>query len=271
MEIENYVGTLNDIQIAHYCANGLLISTNYNQTNLQQACYELTASQIYYDISQGFNRIDINENDFGYILVKPKQSIVIITKEELNIPLNVIGRVLTKGKLFSVGLSPVNTYADPGFKGNLGIILQNNSINYLKIKEGELIAKIEFSVLQEPVSSAYSGQHGYKTKIWPIPVEFTLSQQEVENDVRIGNVENEIEQIYGTQYSKVINRLLGVEKRLVIAMIFYMTFSFLLVLLLILMDKKDWFSPFWAIITGLASNIISFIVMARLGKAKWLS
>ena len=79
-------------------------------------------------------------------------------------------------------LLPVNTYADPGFQGNLGIILHNNSINYLKIKEDELIAKIEFSALQHPVQKRYNGQHGYKTKIWPIPVEYSLTNDEIKSD-----------------------------------------------------------------------------------------
>src|SRR5690606_27101020 len=121
------------------------------------------------------------------------------------------------------GLLPVNTYADPGFQGNLGIILHNSSTNYLKIKEDELIAKIEFSVLNEPVQKPYNGQHGYKTKIWPIPVEYYLSEREIKSDSRIGSVDEEINQIYGERYSSIIKMLLGVERKLIIATISYFT------------------------------------------------
>jgi dCTP deaminase len=144
MDLKNYVGTINDEMIRSECAKKNLISKNFKPENITEACYELSASNIYYDLSNNYQRIDIKAENYPYILIKPKQSIVVITKEELNIPANVIGRVLTKGKLFSIGLMPVNTYADPGFKGNLGIILHNNSLKYLKISEDELIAKIEF-------------------------------------------------------------------------------------------------------------------------------
>src|SRR4051794_38271488 len=113
MDIKNYVGTLNDELIRTYCENHILISKNFNPENVSEACYELSAGNIYYDISRNFKRIDIHTDGYSYILIKPKQSVVIITKEELHIPNNVIGRVLTKGKLFSIGLLPINTYADP--------------------------------------------------------------------------------------------------------------------------------------------------------------
>lgn len=268
MNIEGYIGTLNDIAIETLCSKGILVSRNYKPENVSQACYELSAGNIYYDITQNFKRIDISEEGFEYILIKPKQSVVIITKEELNIPDNVIGRVLTKGNLFSIGLLPVNTYADPGFQGNLGIILHNNSINYLKLKEDELIAKIEFSALQEPVNTRYNGQHGYKTKIWPIPVEYSLTDDEIRTDARIGTAESEIEQIYGSRYSAVIHRLLGVEKKLLLAAIMYFTFSILLVTFLIYIEKSAWITNLLAIIFGLVSNLISFLLYLQNRKIK---
>jgi|GEM_PF-1111560 len=271
MNIEKYIGTLNDTAIKALCSEGILVSKNYKAENVNQACYELSAGNIYYDITQNFQRIDITEEGFGYILIKPKQSVVIITKEELNIPDNVIGRVLTKGKLFSIGLLPVNTYADPGFQGNLGIILHNNSINYLKINEDELIAKIEFSALQEPVTKRYNGQHGYKTKIWPIPVEYSLTEDEIKMDTRIGAAEDEIGQIYGSRYSTVIKRLLGVEKKLLLASIIYFFFSILLITALVYMDKSDWITNLIAIVLGLISNVLSFFFIYRIEKSKWFN
>ncbi len=271
MYFKNYIGTLNDDMIHKACSNGVLISKNYLHDNVGQACYELSASNIYYDLSNSFKRIDISKDGYEYILIKPKQSVVIITKEELNIPANVIGRILTKGKLFSVGLLPVNTYADPGFQGNLGIILHNSSTNYIKLKEEELIAKIEFSVLQEKVKQAYNGQHGYKSKIWPIPVEYTLTETEIQHDNRVGSVQEEIEQIYGSRYSTIIKMLLSVERKLILASIIYFGFSILLLAVLLKLGKSDWFSPFWAILLGLFSNILSAWFIVRLGKSKYFN
>jgi dCTP deaminase len=116
---------------------------------------------------------------------------VLITLEEVDIPDNMIARVISKGSLFSVGLSPVSTYADPGFAGNLGIVTQNLSDKYIQIPVGEPIAKIEFSTLSSVVTRPYRGQHGFQTKIWPIRHELQKTYNEVRDDPRVDSEETE--------------------------------------------------------------------------------
>ncbi|RBW61416.1 hypothetical protein DS884_03660 [Tenacibaculum sp. E3R01] len=263
-----YTGTLNDDEINKFCSSNVLISENFNAKNIKQACYELRASEIYYDLDQPNKPIDLSKDGYSYILIKPKQSVVIITFEHLNIPDYIISRILTKGKLFSIGLLPVNTYADPGFEGQLGIILYNSSSNYIKINPEDSIAKIEFSVLKNSVSKPYKSQHGYQTKIWPIPHSYILEEKDLKSDARIGDTHSEIVRIYGKKYSKVISRLLNVERKLILATIVYFTFSLLLLGITILIDKTDLFSPFYTIILGLVTNIISFYVIYFLDKNK---
>lgn len=266
MTIQGIVGTLSDTQIRRFAEQGLLISKGYNPENVHQACYELSASNIYYSQSDNFERIDICKLEYEYILIKPKQSVIMITSEELKIPYNCIGRLLTKGKLFSVGLSPINTYADPGFNGSLGIIFHNSSTDYLKIPRGEPIAKIEFSVLEANVETPYNGQHGYKTKIWPIPVEYKLTDKEFANDPRIQQAHIEIEKIYGTRYSQVITRLLGVEKKLIWLMVLYFTFSMILIAYLMSSGKESWVNYMMAVSIGLLSNLVVFLISYFLEK-----
>ena len=69
--------------------------------------------------------------------------------ERISLPDRLLGRVLAKGQLFSIGILPVCTYADPGFDGRLGITLFNFSRHYISIKPGQPIAKIEFSILPD--------------------------------------------------------------------------------------------------------------------------
>lgn len=266
MEIKDIVGTLNDKQIKEFAEKGLLISKEFNPDNIHQACYELSAGTIYYDQSNGFERIDISESGYDYILIKPKQSVIIITLEELSIPDNCLGRLLTKGKLFSIGLLPINTYADPGFNGNMGIVFHNNSTDYLKIRPGETIAKIEFSVLESKVETPYNGQHGYKTKIWPIPIEYKLTDKEFANDSRIQPTYLEIEKIYGKKYSQVITRLLSVERKLICTMVLYFTFSIILIGYLMSSGKQDWLNNTATIFIGLFSNIIIFFISYNIEK-----
>lgn len=266
MTITDILGTLNDVQIKHFAETGLLISKGFNPDNIHQTCYELSASNIYYDQSNNFERIDINQSGYKYILIKPKQSVIIITSEELKIPYNCLGRILTKGKLFSIGLLPINTYADPGFIGNLGIIFHNSSTDYLKIFPGEPIAKIEFSILESNVETPYNGQHGYKTNIWPIPVEYKLTDEEISKDTRIQQTHQEIEKIYGKKYSQVITRILAVEKKLIWTMVLYFTFSMILIGYLMTTGRQDWINNMATITVGLISNVIIFAISYFLEK-----
>lgn len=250
-------GTLSDDQIQEYCSNGVLISDEFVADSIKQACYELRAGTIYYELPK---TVPIVIKDSDYILVRPKAFVVIITREELNIPNNVVGRILTKGKLFSIGLLPVNTYADPGFSGRLGIVLYNASHNYLKLPPGEPIAKIEFSVLQAPVSKVYSGQHGYQTKIWPIPEDLVLNDAEVKADPRVGAPIDELRNAYGPMIAKVIERVYSFERRLLISAAIYLVATLLLVGL---SEGHVWSSTLVAITFGVASNIaFSLLVYA---------
>jgi len=159
--------------------------------------------------------------------------IVIISKEKLNIPDNIVGRILTKGKLFSIGLIPVNTYADPGFKGNLGIVFSNLSNNYIKIYPDEPIAKIEFSKLINRVARPYSGQHGYESEIWPIPSDKILTNSEIRKDPRISNNRIlELSDTFGEKMGTILKRILWFEKGFIFSMVLYITITLVLIGLL---------------------------------------
>lgn len=244
-------GTLSDFDIMNYCREGKLIIENYCEKNIRQACYELRASNICYDLVNGNKKNVLKEGE--YILIKPKQMIVIITMEKLELSSDILGRILTKGKLFSIGLLPINTYADPGFVGQLGVVFNNLSNNFIKIHPGEAIAKIEFSKLENPVNRPYSGQHGYQTKIWPTPEEMILTEEEIKKDKRIKTVEEEIELSYGEGVGQIINRVFKFERYLILSTAFYLLFS--LILIAILANERV-LSPITSVIIGVISNVV---------------
>jgi dCTP deaminase len=250
-------GTLSDEEIADLCSQGLLIEDNYSEANVHQCCYELRASNTYYDIT-GSEKTRHSLSSDEYILIKPHQLVVSITMEKLLLPDNILARILTKGKLFSIGLLPVNTYADPGFYGNLGIVFYNLSNNYLKVFPGESIAKIEFSRLLSPVKKPYRGQHGYQTKIWPIPEEMILTPQEISKDRRIKTPAEEIALSYGPNIGKVIDRVFRFERHLVLAILAYILFS---ILLLFSMQGHGWITPATGVVLGVVSNIVTTLLM----------
>lgn len=207
------IGTLSDEEMRAACSQGQLIVKNFEPSSIKQACYELRASTTYHDLeTRGGRRIVLQPD--GYILVRPKQLLVIITMEGLRMPNDILGRVLTKGKLFSVGLLPVNTYADPGFFGHLGIVLYNLSNHYLKVVPGDAIAKIEFCRLERAVTSPYTGQHGYETGVWPVATDMILSESELCDDPRARPAAAEVEASYGATLGHVTRLILNIESLL---------------------------------------------------------
>jgi len=249
-------GTLSDENIKSMCDKGLLIEKNYIPEGIKQACYELRCGNVFYDLSQGNKRNVVKESE--NILLKPKQTLVIITLESLRLPPYILGRILTKGMLFSIGILPVNTYADPGFSGRLGIVMHNLSNSYIKISPGDPIAKIEFSLLDEAVSKPYEGQHGYQTEIWPIRSDMILDSKEEQHDHRIGKPYEEIERAYGKELGKVIKRVFGYERRL---LLFASVYFLIMLLIIAIASGTNWINTTVAILIGVATNIIATIII----------
>ncbi len=182
------MATLNDVDIATEMASGHLI-TNGAPTQVAGACYELRLGDVYYDLTESDKPIRLSPGQD--ILIKPGHRVVLITHESLDIPNDVLARVVSKGSLFSIGLSHVATYADPGFKGNLGIVTQNISDKYIVLPQQESIAKADFTRLSGVAAHPYRGQHGYSTQIWPIKHHLQKTHADVSQDSRVGTEKEE--------------------------------------------------------------------------------
>mgnify|MGYP003576529820 CR=1 FL=1 len=184
------MSTLSDHEIAAEIAAGRLIRQG-GDAQLSGASYELRLGNVYYDLTESDRPIHIAEGQS--ILIKPGHRVVLITYEELCIPKNILARVVSKGSLFSVGLSPAATHADPGFTGRMGIVTQNMSDKYIVLPQLMSIAKVDFTVLSAEVKRPYIGQHGYHTEIWPIKYQLQKTYSEVAADPRVGS---EVEEGY---------------------------------------------------------------------------
>jgi len=200
------VGTLVDFELQQLAAQGLLIDQGYSANCVKQACYELRASNIVYEAaSPDENKRKVMQGA-PYIL-RPGTFATVIVIEHLSLPPFIMGRILMKGQLVSIGIQPVNTYADPGFQGRLGITLYNASQRYIAVTAGQPIAKIEFSRLPHPVQQPYAGQHGYETQIWPIPVHFYATDQALDDAGIVPTSEVEIERSNGPIVASMHSRL----------------------------------------------------------------
>lgn len=199
--------TLNDTDIAAEMTHGRLIKGG-DKGQLSGACYELRLGNVYYDLTESDHPITLTQGED--ILIKPGHRVVLITHEELDVPDDVLTRIVSKGSLFSVGLSPVATYADPGFSGQIGIVTQNVSDKYILLPQLEPIAKADFTRLTGAVSKTYRGQHGFRTQIWPIKHQLQKTHTQVAGDPR---VKTEKEEGYILLPQATANILRKLEKR----------------------------------------------------------
>lgn len=171
--------TLTDTEIKARMDAGTLIQ-NGDSARIGPVSYELRTSGVYYDLTISDKPINAAATG-GVILIKPGHRVVLITTEKIIVPDNMLARIASKGSLFSIGLSPVSTYADPGFEGQLGLVTQNLSDKYLVLQIGEPVAKVDFSILTGAVAKPYRGQHGYGTQIWPIRHDLQKTYDEVKH------------------------------------------------------------------------------------------
>lgn len=203
--------TLSDVEIETRMAKGELVR-NGSTRQLGPACYELRMGTVYYDLTEGDRRIDVPAN--GTVLIKPGHRVVLISLEELVIPNDVIARVTSKGSLFSIGLSPVSTYADPGFSGNIGIVTQNLSEKFIELPVGEPISKVDFSMLSSSARKPYCGQHGFQTQIWPIRHQLQKTYEELKNDPRVDSEEVEAYKILPRATVSVLRKIQRRQRRI---------------------------------------------------------
>jgi dCTP deaminase len=196
--------TLSDIEIkAEIGAQRLVLDADLSR--LAGACYELRLSNIYYDLTEGGQRFELREGEM--VLIKPGHRVVLITREALKVPPDILVRVVSKGSLFSVGLSPVATYADPGFGGNMGIVTENISDKYIELPQGEPIAKADFTRLTSAVGKLYQGQHGFQAGIWPIKSHLQKTHAEVAGDTRVSSEKEEALALLPAATRSVIRRI----------------------------------------------------------------
>ena len=257
-------GTLNDAEIKKLGQEGKLIIEDFSEKNVKQACYELRAGDTYFNLTEGATRHTVEDGEI--ILFKPHQTIVIITKEKFHLPADILARFLLKGALFSVGFAPVNTYADPGFYGRMGIVMNNASNNYLKIKSGDIIAKVEFDRLQTPVETPYHGQHGFETGVWPMRSDYIVNRKELNRYLAQNDVIQEIEAAYGEPVAQIMQRILITERSFVFAT------GFLIIANLIIIGLSlgtQWLEPIATVILGIVTNLCYPVISSIITKFEW--
>ncbi|WP_439501579.1 dCTP deaminase domain-containing protein [Aminobacter ciceronei] len=243
------MSTLTDGEIrVEIDANRLI--RNADITGLAGACYELRMGNVYYDLTEDGKRFELGPDE--KVLIKPGHRVALITAEDVDIPNDILVRIVSKGSLFSIGLSPVATYADPGFSGNLGIVTENVSDKYIELPQGEAIAKADFTRLSGIVVKSYDGQHGFRTGIWPIKTHLQKTHAEVKGDKRVRNERDEALALLPAATRTIIRRVEGTQ--------FWIAFGLGLAILLnagaLFAIRNEWMTNIDAITTNLLTSAV---------------
>jgi dCTP deaminase len=247
------LGTLNDEDIEALAQVQHLITSEFSADCIRQACYELRASDTFWDLTLADEDKRVVQDD-GFLL-GPKRPVVCITKESIRLPPDVLGRVLTKGQLFSIGILPVNTYADPGFEGRLGITLWNASNRYVVIKPDQRIAKIEFERLPKAVARPYAGQHGYETEIWPVPYQLYADTDDDNVKARIDETAAELEKSFGPAVGDLRRQLDFYSRRV------WMQLLATIALFAVIFALHGKLSLFASVLLGVLSNLLTMVFL----------
>jgi len=208
-------GVLTDEDLTLLGNSGLLISAGYDSSQVKQSCYELRVGKVAYFLSKPESERKKTVDEQNPLILRPLEVVTIITYEEVSLPDFVLGRMISKGHLFSIGLSPVITYADPGFSGNLGITFINLSKRNIKFGYKEPICKIEFEKLGKAVIHPYRGQHNFASEIWPIDANKFLPKRQIKKkDLADNKLLKTEAEYFGEPFDLISERLIHIDHRI---------------------------------------------------------
>lgn len=169
-------GVLTDEAIRAEAANGNLISANFESDNARGASYEFRVGDTSYLIDHSSRRTVQRQGNIHEI--RPLETVTIVTFEEVSLDERHVLFIQAKGSLFTLGITPIATTADPGFRGQLGLTFTNISSRTVTFQTGDAFAKGMFIRLVSPAAHRYHGAHGAAQLAWPYPSQFHSDQIE---------------------------------------------------------------------------------------------
>lgn len=153
-KFKSITGILPDKCIYRYCKQFNLIA-GFNINNIESASYDLTVDK-FLSWELNSNGDDTNITTYHSVVLKPNQLVFIRSKEIINMPNNMIGRVVMRNRFIRAGLVATAPLFQPGDKGSNVFVCIRNLSNYdITLKQGESIVQIYFEVLSVPPDIPY--------------------------------------------------------------------------------------------------------------------
>jgi len=150
-------------EIVKRVSDGRLLES-FSPECLEGSGYDLRLNRAYKLKSGGFIGVEgrgapeILEVEFSELILKPGEYVLVETLEKVNMPSDLMARILPRSSVFRCGCSLMNAVVDPGFSGTLTLGLKNESGQEFKIERHAKIAQIVFEeVLGE--TKMYGGRY----------------------------------------------------------------------------------------------------------------
>ena len=155
---------LNDKQIKHMQESGLLRIDPFQLNSLSPASYDLSLGAFQSINMLEMHRNDLLEND-GFVEIYPAEVFLASTVEVIGFPKNITGEIVNKSSTSRKGLFLASTgWIDPGFVGQLTVVLKNESMRNIKLQYGQKLWQLIFEVC-EPAEQAYQGHYQHSEGI----------------------------------------------------------------------------------------------------------
>ncbi|ASJ06691.1 dCTP deaminase [Thermococcus pacificus] len=126
----------------------------FNEKSLQPAGYDLRVGKEAY-----INGRLINVEKEGKVVIPPKTHALILTLERVKLPDDVMGDMKLRSSLAREGLLGSFAWVDPGWDGNLTLMLFNASEEPVELNYGERFVQIAFIRLEGPAKNPYRGNY----------------------------------------------------------------------------------------------------------------
>jgi len=150
-------------KILELVKRGKLIE-DFSEDCLEGAGYDLRVGKIYRLKGGGFlgaedrKMPDVEEIRFEEFFLKPEEYVLVETLEKVNMPKDLVAKVLPRSSLFRCGCSLVTALVDPGYVGVLIFGLRNLSEFEFRLEKKARVAQIVFEQVKGKTRS-YEGRY----------------------------------------------------------------------------------------------------------------
>ncbi len=156
-----------DSEIIALCSKGKLITSGYRRENVESVSYNLTIKRIitWKLKSPPKDPKDIQPDDVEIIYkssvrLAPNETVFVSTGERLQMPPNIVGRIVERNSLMRIGLLVSGPQYQPGHNTSIFLRVCNLSNYDMELEEGDPIAQICFEFLSQAPQRRYGADKG---------------------------------------------------------------------------------------------------------------